>query len=189
METALKKELIEFCRDIIPEAECTFMDPKEAVFEENVKMKCFYCKKYDRNWRCPPNIPEFDYRKIFSEFDEGLFVAVKIDSTDKLKFEIIRKDTNLMLHKMLLDLEKWLRVHNGGIVISYGADWCNLCKTGCGKEQCNNPSMSRSALESTGINISKTTEKYGINTRFPVDGKITVVGLVLWQDLTNIMNT
>ena len=94
METALKKELIEFCRDIIPEAECTFMDPKEAVFEENVKMKCFYCKKYDRNWRCPPNIPEFDYRKIFSEFDEGLFVAVKIDTTDKLKFEIIRKDTN-----------------------------------------------------------------------------------------------
>jgi predicted metal-binding protein len=62
------------------------MNPKEAVFEECVKMNCFYCGKYGRNWRCPPNLPNLNYPKMFSEYDEGLFVYYLFDVSNNSNF-------------------------------------------------------------------------------------------------------
>ena len=112
MDMALKKELLEFCAEIAPEAECTFMDPKKMIFEECVKMNCFYCGKYGRNWRCPPNLPDIDYKKMFSEFDEGMFVAYTFDTTNKAQYETIRNESSITLHKTLLNIEKWFNDHN-----------------------------------------------------------------------------
>ena len=44
-------------------AKITFAD---LVFEERVLLNCFYCPKYNVNRTCPPKIPNFDYKKIFS---------------------------------------------------------------------------------------------------------------------------
>ena len=70
MNKSEKEAFLKYIRQIAPSAEVVFMEPKEAVFEELVKMNCFYCGKYGRNWKCPPNIPDIDYPKMFSEFDE-----------------------------------------------------------------------------------------------------------------------
>ncbi|MDO4864047.1 MAG: DUF2284 domain-containing protein [Ruminococcus sp.] len=182
MEMTLKKELLEFCKEIAPEAECVFMDPKQAVFEECVKMNCFYCGKYGRNWRCPPNLPDIDYPKMFSEYDEGMFVAFTFDVTNKAQYESVRNESSVTLHKALLQIEKWFYDHNSSTAISFGAGSCKLCKGGCGKERCNNPYMSRSPLEATGVNIVKTAAKFGIDIKFPTPEKLMRVGLVLWQD-------
>lgn len=182
METILKAELLKFCRDIAPNAEFVFMDPCEAVFEECVKINCFYCGKYGLNWRCPPNLPDLDYPKMFSEYDEGLFVSFSYNITDKAQFADIRTESSIVLHKALLKLEKWFYEHNRSTAISFGAGSCKLCKGGCGKERCNNPYMSRSPLEATGVNIIKTASKYGIDVKFPTDSKLMRIGLVMWQN-------
>ena len=182
MEEALNKSLIEFCKNYAPEAECVFMDPKETIFEECVKMNCFYCGRYGRNWRCPPNLPDIDYPKMFSEYDEGLFVYFTFDVSDKDRFEYYRNESSVVLHKTLLELEKWCYNHNRSTAISFGGGSCKLCKGGCGKERCNNPYMSRSPLEATGMNVLKTAAKFGVEIEFPTDQKLMRLGLLLWQN-------
>ena len=178
----LREELLEYCREIAPEAEYIFMNPKEAVFEECVKMNCFYCGRYGRNWRCPPNLPDIDYPKMFNEYDDGMFVAFTFDTTDKERFENIRNESSVIVHKTLLKIEKWFYDHNSSTAISFGAGSCKLCKSGCGKERCNNPYMSRSPLEATGVNIIKTAAKFGLDIVFPTNENLIRVGLIMWQN-------
>ena len=182
MDDSLKAEFIEYCKTVAPKAKYYFMDPRQTVFEECVRMNCFYCGKYGRNWRCPPNLPDIDYPKMFSEYDEGLFVSFSFDVTDKAQYESIRAESSVILHKSLLQLEKWLYNHNRATAISFVAGSCKLCKGGCGKERCNNPYMSRSPIEATGMNVLKTAAKFGINVKFPTENTLMRIGLVLWQD-------
>lgn len=178
-----KEEFLKFCRELAPNAGFVFMDPKETVFEENIKMNCFYCGKYGNNWKCPPHLPaNIDYPKMFAEFDEGLFVVCSFDVTDAQQFEIIRTESSVTVHKILLKLEKWMYDHDIANAVSFGAGSCKLCKGGCGKERCNNPYMSRSPMEATGMNVVKTAEKFGIDIHFPTDKKLMRVGLLLWQN-------
>ena len=176
--------LMDYLAEIAPEARGVPMTPSEAVFEENVRMNCFYCGKYGRNWRCPPNLPNIDYPKMFTEYDGGLFVAFTFptEGIPQEEYDYIRNESSVVLHKTLLQLEKWLYNHDSSTAISFGAGSCKLCKGGCGKERCNNPYMSRSPLEATGVNIVKTADKFGIKIHFPTDKQLMRVGLVMWQN-------
>ena len=171
-----------YLKEIAPEAFSAPMVPSEAIFEECVKMNCFYCGRYGNNWRCPPNLPDIDYPKMFREYENGLFVYYKFEVKDSIQFESIRTESSVTLHKTLLQLERWLYNNNQSTAISFGAGSCKLCKGGCGKEKCNNPYMSRSPLEATGVNIIKTAKKFGINICFPTDKELMRIGLLLWQD-------
>lgn len=181
MKTDYKEQIISYLHEVAPNAEGVFMDPKRAIFEECVKMNCFYCGKYGRNWRCPPNMPNIDYQKMFNEYDEGLFISYTYVYSDKVEFDNIRTESSVTLHKTLLDMEKWFYNHNMSTAISFGAGSCKLCKGGCGKERCNNPYMSRSPLEATGVNIVKTAKQFGIDIAFPTDNQLMRIGLVMWQ--------
>lgn len=182
MEKSDEKELISFLKKLNPIAEGVFINPQELVFEENVKMNCFYCGKYSNNWRCPPNLPDINYQKMMREFDRGLFVVLSYEITSKEEYADIRSESSVVLHKNLLALEKWMWNHNSSTAISFIGGSCKLCKGGCGKERCNNPYMSRSPLEATGVNIVKSARKYGINIEFPTDKKLKRIGLLLWQE-------
>ena len=140
------------------------------------------CEKYGRNWRCPPNLPDIDYPKMFNEYDEGMFVSFSFKLNDKEQFDNIRSESSVILHKTLLQLEKWFYNHNISTAISFGGGSCKLCKGGCGKERCNNPYMSRSPLEATGVNIVKTAKKFGIDIVFPTDEVLMRIGLIMWQN-------
>lgn len=176
------KELLNYLKEIAPQAEGVIIDPKDLVFEENVKMNCFYCGKYGNNWRCPPNLPDIDYKKMVAEYDYGMFVVYSFDIGSDDDYSAIRTESSLRLHRTLLDLEKWLWNNNSANAISFGGGSCKLCKGGCGKEKCNNPYMSRSPIEATGISVVKSTKKYGIQIAFPTDKKMVRCGLILWQE-------
>lgn len=176
-----REELTGFVKQNNEKAEVIFMKPCSLVFEENVKMNCFYCGKYGNNWRCPPNLPDIDYKKMFNEFDEGIFVSLTYDVNSSV-YDQIRNDSSITLHKLLLSIEKWLWDHNRSTAISFGAGSCKLCRGGCGKDKCNNPYMSRSPLEATGVNVIKSAKKYGIDIVFPTVDKLMRVGLVVWQN-------
>ena len=176
-----KDDLVLFLSQQNPLVKTAFINPEDIIFEENVKMNCFYCGRYGNNWRCPPNLPNINYPKMFSEFDEGLFVALTYDIVDKVSYEEIRSESSVTLHKLILTLEKWMWNHNASNAISFIAGSCKLCRGGCGKDKCNNPYMSRSPLEATGVNVIKSAHKAGIDVRFPTENKMIRIGLLLWQ--------
>lgn len=178
------KELTSYLTEIAPEAKYTRMSPKDAIFEECVKMNCYYCSKYGLNWRCPPNLPKVDYEKVFSEFENGLLVYFNFSIPNMMQFEAIRMESSNRLHKTLLQLEKWLYENNRPTAISFGGGSCKLCKGGCGKERCNNPEKSRSPLEATGVNVVKTAKRHGIDIVFPPveGGTLMRIGLLMWQN-------
>ncbi len=49
----LKKMLL-FCNDKGYLVEGKMISVSRLVFEECVKMNCFYCGKYNISWKCPP---------------------------------------------------------------------------------------------------------------------------------------
>ena len=61
----LKDEIQSYLHTLNRDAEGILIDPEKLIFEENVKMNCFYCGKYNNNWKCPPNLPDIDYKKRF----------------------------------------------------------------------------------------------------------------------------
>ena len=166
-------------KDKYPTIQIKSMSPQDLIFEDRVRMNCFYCGKYGRNWRCPPNLPNIDYQKMMCEFDNGAFVWVDIPF-DNSNFQDVRTESSVRLHRALLDLEKVLYNHNCPMALSFIAGSCKLCKDGCGKDRCNNPYLSRSPLEATGVNIIKSVSKYGINISFPPKDHLMRIGLILW---------
>lgn len=177
-----KDELLSFIKEKNALAESVFIKPKDLIFEENAKMNCFYCGKYNNNWRCPPNLPNIDYQKMVNEFDDGLFVFLTFEINNPEEYNAIRTESSITVHKLLLSLEKWMWDHNSSNAISFIPGSCKLCKNGCGKEKCNNPYMSRSPLEAIGVNVVKSAKQYGIDIRFPTEKKLMRIGLLLWQN-------
>ena len=184
MTREMRQELLDYLAGAYPSAVGVFMDPRELVFEEVVKQNCYYCGRYGRNWRCPPNLPQVDYPKMMGEFDGGLFVYIPYSYSTKAEFDTARTESSVQLHKLLLNLEKWMYSRNAPTATSFIGGSCKLCKGGCGKDRCNNPYMSRSPLEATGVNIIKSAKKYGIDIRFPTDNQMIRIGLLLWQEET-----
>lgn len=182
MKEIEKEELKQYILSKNENAEIIFINPQDLIFEENVKMNCWYCGKYANNWRCPPHLPNIDYVQMMREYTNGAFVYLKFRITSKDEYSCIRNDSSVMLHKLLLKLEKWMYERNMSNALSFIGGSCKLCKGGCGKDKCNNPYMSRTPLEAIGVNVIKSAKKYGLNIKFPTDQELIRVGLLLWQE-------
>ncbi|MEF9951711.1 MAG: DUF2284 domain-containing protein [Clostridium sp.] len=155
-------------------------DVNDLVYEERVKLNCYYCGKYNSNWRCPPKIPkDVDYIRVSKEFKRAALVVNKVEINDDNK-DIVRQESSVVLHKVILGIEKYLYENNNSMVISYIGGSCKLCKNGCGSERCNNPYKARIPLEATGVNVIETVRKYGVNITFPPENHMIRVGLVMW---------
>lgn len=179
----LKEELLRYLHTVSDDAEGIFIEPGKLIFEENVKMNCFYCGKYNNNWKCPPNLPDIDYKRMMKEFDVGMAVVLSFPIRNENEYDKIRNDSSVILHRLLLKLEKWLYQHNSSNALSFIGGSCKICKGGCGKEKCNNPYMSRSPIEAVGINIVKSMKQYDIAVDFPTDRRLKRIGLLLWQEV------
>lgn len=179
----LEDELLRYLKTLNEDSQGVIIKPNSLIFEENIKMNCFYCEKYDHNWRCPPRLPNINYKKMMCEYEYGLIVVLTFRITRQSDYNKIRNDSSVMLHKLLLDLEKWMYDHNRPNAISFIGGSCKLCRGGCGKERCNNPYMSRTPIEALGINVIKSMKEYGIKIEFPTDKVMKRIGLLLWQEL------
>ena len=62
-QSNMLNEMICQIQETYPLIQGQVINPKKIVFEERVKMNCFYCGRYGNNWRCPPHIPDVDYKK------------------------------------------------------------------------------------------------------------------------------
>jgi predicted metal-binding protein len=156
------------------------MDLDDLVFENRVRMNCFYCGRYNRNWKCPPHLPDLDYPAMFREFDYGALVYVKMPLAGA-RYEEVRTNSSVRLHKGMLRMEQYLWQHHGDATyLSFIAGACKLCKNGCGETHCNNPYLSRSPIEATGVNIVKTAAKYQLDLSLPPKEFMYRCGLLVW---------
>lgn len=153
--------------------------PDDLVFEERIKMNCFYCGKYNSNWKCPPRLPDLDYKKMIAEFDHIAFIYLAIPFSEN-NFHEVRSESSAILHHVLLQFEKYLWDHNNSTSLSFLGGSCKLCKSGCGADKCNSPYLSRAPVEAIGLNVLKTAAKYGIDIIFPPKESMFRIGLILW---------
>lgn len=142
-------------------------------------MNCFYCGKYNVNWRCPPKVPDIDFKKLITEYEKIAFIYVCMDLKGA-DYNIVRNDSSVYLHRGLLLCEKWLYEHNDPTAISFIGGSCKLCKNGCTPDKCANPYQSRTPVEALGINVIKSAEQFGISIKFPTTAYMIRIGMLLW---------
>jgi len=150
----------------------------DIIFEDRVKLNCFYCSKYNTNWMCPPRIPQLDYCKIIGEYSNVAIVSISMDINNN--FNDTRTETTVKLHKTLLMLEKELWNNNYPTAVSFIGGSCKLCKNGCAEDKCKQPGLSRIPTEATGINVIKSLKNIGIEIVFPPKDKLSRFGILLW---------
>lgn len=173
------ENLIAHVKENFPDYTVVPIRAEDVVFEERVRMNCFYCGKYNTCWKCPPKIPDIDFKKMFGEYDNIAFVYCRYYFTEETYTQVRNESTN-ELHKTLLQLEGFLWENDNSTALSFIGGSCKLCKNGCGKERCNNPYKARTPMEATGMNVVKTAAKYGIEVKFPPTDHIIRLGMILW---------
>jgi predicted metal-binding protein len=172
-------ETVKQLKEDFPDFNIVGINPSCLIFEERVRLNCFYCNKYGHNWKCPPRIPEIDYKKLVTEYYRACFVY-KIYPINSESYPSIRIESTILLHKTLLEMEKILFEESNGLCLSFIGGSCKLCKGGCGLECCNNPYSARMPLEAIGVNIVDSAKRYNINIEFPVKENLIRLGLILW---------
>lgn len=151
---------------------------QDFVFEKRVGLNCFYCSKYDTKWTCPPRIPNINYKELLCEYDN--IAVLKYERQFTLEsFDNIRNESTNIVHKTLLELERYLYNNNDSLAVSFIGGSCKLCKV-CGKDRCNNPGMARIPIEATGVNVIKSLYNIGIDVKFPLNNVFYRFGIIAW---------
>lgn len=154
------------------------VNPSNFIFEERVKQKCFHCVNYKSKWTCPPNIPDVNYVKMFSEYSNAVILKCELDLTNS-NFDENRTISTNKIHKALLYLEEQLFKNNEVLAISFIGGSCKLCKN-CPDTKCAYPYLSRMPIEATGCNVIESFKLYGIEISFPLKDKFFRYGLLMW---------
>lgn len=175
----IKKESIELIKSRSPYLDAETIESSKLVFEERVLLNCFHCSRYKVNWTCPPKIPDIDYRKLICEYDNVLLVYCKMPFRNK-KMDIVRKNSTNLLHRALLEAEKFLWDNNYPLAISFIGGSCKLCDQGCDQHNCRQPTLARIPIEATGINVTKSLKNVGLTVTFPPNDYLYRVGLLVW---------
>lgn len=175
----MKNEILDFINRNYKNISTKDISASDFVFEERVKQQCFHCKNHNYKWTCPPKIPQINYFKILSEYDNIIVLIYSEIITEENKNEIRTKSTN-RLHKALLGLEKYLYKKNNSLALSFIGGSCKLCKNGCNDNKCANPHLARIPLEATGCNVIATMKNIDIDIVFPIDKTMYRFGIFAW---------
>ena len=177
----MEERLIEFARSKSEYLHAKAVSLNDIVIEERVRLQCFHCEKYNVKWTCPPKIEKFDFKKLFAEYSNAMIVYCEIPYSNDVEYAKVRNDSTNLLHRTLLDMEKFLYENNESLGISFIGGSCKLCKNGCSTEKCRLPHMARIPLEATGVNVIKLIKStLNMDVVFPLTGKMYRFGLLLW---------
>ena len=141
-------------------ADVRWIDPREIVVAEWVRMKCRYgCGEYGRNAACPPNAPTVaecarfirEYRRI-----AVFHFPKKVDRPED------RHAWSRKLNLELIKLEQEL--FKGGFFKAFLIffDSCGICLECTGsRTSCKEPKLARPTADALGIDVYTTVRKIG----------------------------
>jgi len=173
------KDIQAFISEIDSRLDSMVISPSEIVFEERVRLACFKCMRYGVNHTCPPRLAPLDYRKVISEYEHALLVWCLMEY-DENTMDEVRRESTLLLHRALLQAEKYFWDRDNPLATSFIGGSCKLCAQGCAKDACRQPRLARIPVEATGINVIETCRRKGMTISFPPNGRMYRVGLLLW---------
>lgn len=137
-----------------------WLDPKEIIVAQWVRMKCMFgCAGYGKNACCPPNVPSVEEcRAFFQEYAKGVifhFAHAVEKPEDRHQWS---KGINTKLSA--LEREVFLAGHNKAFLLFM--DSCSLCGD-CDRDRtaCANPRTARPSLESMAVDVFGTVREYG----------------------------
>jgi predicted metal-binding protein len=155
------------------------ISPKAFVFDDRALLKCYFCCKYGKNYRCPPNIPDLDYRKMLKSCSEAALFCYEQKFDKEITIDD-RRHSSQALHKAILKAENILWENNYPLAISFIGGSCKLCGCKCVDDECCRPEESRIMLEAIGVDITATAAKVDIEIVYPPKNSFLRVGAVLW---------
>jgi predicted metal-binding protein len=137
-----------------------WLDPKDIVVAQWVRMKCLYgCWEYGRTATCPPHAPSVaECDRFFHEYKRAVVFHFekKVDKPED------RHAWSRKINRSLLDLE--IDVFKAGYERAFVLfmDSCNFCLE-CGGVQagCKEPRLSRPTPDAMGMDVYTTVRKLG----------------------------
>ena len=141
-------------------ADFRWIDPKEIVVAEWVRMKCrFGCSGYGHNDTCPPNTPPVEEcARFFREYDR----AAVFHFEKKVARPEDRHPWTRELGAALLKLEREVFLAGFPKTFLIAIDSCSLCRDCSGKrETCFRPKDARPTAEALAVDVYTTVRKLG----------------------------
>jgi predicted metal-binding protein len=137
-----------------------WIDPKDIVVAQWVRMKCTYgCKRYGQVATCPPNVPSVEEcRQFFAEYETALLLhfAKRVDRPED------RHAWSKAVNEELLAVERavFLSGHKKAFLLFM--DSCGLCADCPGvRDECRNPESARPSPEALAVDVFSTVSRYG----------------------------
>ena len=140
-----------------------WIDPKEIVVSQWVRMKCtFGCGEYGHNATCPPNTPSVaECERFFKEYSE----AAIFHFPKKVKKPEDRHAWSRRLNLELSKLEREVFLSGFEKAFLLFMDSCCLCAECAGdRAKCKVPRTARPSPESMAMDVYSTVKKFG----FPI---------------------
>ncbi|HEX2921222.1 MAG TPA: DUF2284 domain-containing protein [Bacteroidales bacterium] len=138
-----------------------WIDPKEIIVAQWVRVKCaFGCSDYGLG-ACPPNTPSVqDCNKFFKEYQSGLIIRLN-KYADKNKYP---SEWSKDMTERLLDIERriFLLGHHKAFLLNQTC--CDSCKECPGNRvDCKDKKKSRPSPESFAIDVYQTVRNAGMD--------------------------
>lgn len=157
----LEKEKIESILEKQGFSDYKWIDPKEIIVAQWVRVKCtFGCSDYGLG-TCPPNSPSVsDCDKFFKEYESGLIVRLN-KFADKNSYP---SDWSKEMTEKLFDTEREVFMLGYQKTFLLNQAGCYLCSN-CSKNRlsCKNKVKSRPSPESFAVDVYQTAKKVGFD--------------------------
>lgn len=137
-----------------------WIDPKQIVVAQWVRMKCMYgCDDYGRKASCPPNVPTVaECRQFLNEYRTAVIFHVEKRSPDAEERRTWAKE---MAREMVaLERDVFLAGHPKAFVLPMVC--CRLCADCASlREECKQPELARPTAEAMAIDVFSTVRGVG----------------------------
>jgi predicted metal-binding protein len=154
-------EKLEEILDAHPGLDYRWIDPREIVVAQWVRMKCTYgCASYGRNATCPPNAPAVEEcRSFFGEYRRAAILHFRkaVDHPED------RHAWTAGVNRGLLGLERAVFLAGYPRAFLLFIDCCSLCAQCAGTlSECKNPGSPRPTPEAMAVDLFSTVAKVGL---------------------------
>lgn len=155
-------------------------ESSELVFSEKVRAICRQeCERYGKSWSCPPGVGEVETcRQKCISYPKVLIFTTWAEVTDSAVFEealASRRQHEKITREML----ETFRQH-GIDCFALSGDSCQICDTCAYPKPCRHPDKAIPCIESYGILVPPTAEKFGIE--FYTDSHtVTWFGMIFFR--------
>lgn len=153
----------------------------DITVDERVRLKCQVpvCKDFNNHLMCPPhNISVDKFKFLCSQYSAALIIQV--NSAGCKEKQLL--DAEKQLHSIINKVEGRALTEGYYLAAGFIASSCKLCPECVGyhsKLPCRHPYEARPSIESTGVDIFKTSQSVGLGFDLGLSSEVVFSGLLL----------